>query len=426
MRNRLKGEVMYLVFLVSLFSFSAFALPTIKASYETTPIPAGTESTDDIAIWLHPTTPEDSRIVGVNKNEQSAGGHAGLGLYTIEGKELHYLHYKRLNNVDLKYNFPMGTKKVDLIGASNRDDKSLTFFEIVKDKLKVLANLKFKNKWGEPLTEGPYGFCLSHVKGSDKFYAFTPMKSGLLYQHEVLYQEGKLQLKEVRVLETNDFLDRWQDQELVDLIISDVLYEYDLPKIPLMKKLQDGTDLRFQLEGCVADDELGKIYLGMENFGVWKFNIDPEKELEKELVVQVKKSKAAPDASKFPVGRPRITNDIEGLTLFYGPEGRGALVVSVQGLSEYALFDRQSSKYLGSFKISFDAKDPVTETDGLDLLSFPLGSKFPAGMMVVHDHHNTNKKGQILKANYKIISFDKILKHFPKLHFSGYFYNPRD
>ena len=45
----------YFPALLLLCSLNLFAdVNTIEALYETTPIPAGMDSTDDIAIWLHP------------------------------------------------------------------------------------------------------------------------------------------------------------------------------------------------------------------------------------------------------------------------------------------------------------------------------------------------------------------------------------
>ena len=122
---------------------------------------------------------------------------------------------------------------------------------------------------------------------------------------------------------------------------------------------------------------------------------------------------------------PRVISDVEGLALLHGPNGQGALIVSVQGLNEYALFDRKTDRYIGSFKLNHGSSDPVTETDGLEIISTPLGPDYPNGLLVVHDHTNTNSNAQVLNANYKLKSLTEILDLFPALEFEGFEYNPR-
>ena len=94
----------YFPALLLLYNLNLFAgVNTIEALYETTPIPAGLDSTDDIAIWLHPEDAAKSLIAGVSKTKPKAGNHAGIGLYNLQGRQMKYLEHDRLNNVDIKY-----------------------------------------------------------------------------------------------------------------------------------------------------------------------------------------------------------------------------------------------------------------------------------------------------------------------------------
>ena len=246
-----------------------------------------------------------------------------------------------------------------------------------------------------------------------------------VYQHQIVEYQGGLVAHPVREIDTSQYLSREIDQHLIDITVKEVVYEEGLPTDELAAELMEELRDRFQLEGCVVDDELGQLYYGMENLGVWKMNINPNISAPAKLIVKVLKAKSEPGAHEFPAGVPRLTNDIEGMALHYGPHGKGALIVSIQGLDEYAFFDRQSSEYLGSFKLTLGENDPITETDGLELLSAPIGSAYPAGMLVVHDHHNTDGSGTILNGNYKFISLDDIFVHFPQLKYGDYIYNPR-
>ena len=416
-----------LLFLLCILEANVFAtVPTIVALSETTPIPAGIESSDDPAIWLHPITPEKSLIVGVSKNKERDGGLPGIAIYDLQGKELQYVQHDRLNNVDLKYNFPYKGRLLDIVAASNRDKKAISLFEITENKLQFMIDLQMKDMEGVNVEEEPYGFCLSYSSSDRKrLYAFSPMKSGLIYQHLIVEKNGKLEAIPVRAIDTSLYLSREIDQHLIDITVKEVVYEENLPKGGLIAEITEEIRDRFQLEGCVADDESGYLYYGMENLGVWKIAFDPRSKAPAKLIVKVLKAKSEPNSHVFSDGVPRLANDIEGMALHYGPNGQGALIVSIQGLDEYAFFDRVTDEYLGSFSLTLSESDPITETDGLELLSTPMGAAFPMGMLVVHDHHNTDGSGNVINANYKIASLGDILAHFPKLKYENYVYDPR-
>ena len=415
----------YLTTLLLLYSLNLFAdVNTIEALYETTPIPAGLDSTDDIAIWLHPEDAAKSLIAGVSKTKPKAGNHAGIGLYNLQGRQIKYLEHDRLNNVDIKYNFNFGSKAIDIAVASNRDKKALSVFEISENSIRLLTDLPLLNQKGNPIDEEPYGICLSHSISSGAFYVFTPLKSGIIYQHELLYQKGVIVAQLVDVIDASVYLSEDQNQHLLEITLKEVILEKDLAKDELVKKLLKKLKHRFQIEGCVSDDENNILYYGMENLGVWKLALG-KKPYQSSLIVEVQSAKSEINTDTLAAERPKFTTDIEGLALHYGPNGEGALLVSVQGLNEYAWIDRKTDRYLGSFKISYGNADPVTDTDGLEILSTPLGREYPSGILVVHDDHNTDDQGELQNANYKIINLGTVLDYFPALKYNSFLYNPR-
>ena len=415
----------YLAFILSCLCLHAHAgAPYIEASYETTPIPAGVDSTDDVALWLSPETPARSLIIGVSKTKTKDGNHAGLGLYDLQGQQLVYLEHDRLNNVDLKYGFKMNDKSIDIAVASNRDKKALSIFHVSDNSLQLLADLPLLNHSGKPIDEEPYGLCLSSPGKSGGFFASTPMKSGIIYQHELRYNNGALSLNFSHAIDTSLFLNRDQQQHLIDITLKEVILEKERPRDQLIEKLSKKLNHRFQLEGCVVDDEKQILYFGMENLGVWKLALNKHP-YQAKLIAQVQYAKSEIKKGTLAEERSVFTTDIEGLALHYGANSKGALLVSVQGLNEYAWIDRETDRYLGSFKLTYGSTDPVTETDGLDILSTPLGKDFPSGILVVHDHHNTDTHGDLQNANYKIISLDRVLEHFSPLQFKDFSYNPR-
>lgn len=403
-----------------LFCTTSYAVMEIPADFESTPIPEGYESSDDVAFWLHPTIASKSLIFGVSKNKPKDGGKSGLGIYDLTGKELAFLEHGRLNNVDIKYNYLPGR---DIVMASNRDQKALSLLLVGQkgswSPLEVVALATPKG----PLIEEPYGFCASYDRQTRSFYAHFPMKSGKLYTYKVIRYQKKFSAIYVRMTDFRSAVDRSLEKRLTLTTLQDTIYEEPLSPSALLEELDEKLNRKYQLEGCVSDDDTGILYVGMEQLGVWRLDLRNSIEPPK-LIIKVESGKFGPKVGEFPDGKARLTSDIEGLALHYGPGGAGALLVSVQGLNEYAFFDRKNYKYLGSFKVSL-GKDEVTETDGLDIISASLGEKFPNGLLGLHDHHNLDELGELERGNYKFVSMEKVLKNFPALQFPGFQYNPR-
>ncbi len=43
-------------------------------------------------------------------------------MYDLDGKQLHSYEFGKLNNVDLRYDFPLNGEKIDIAAASNRSE----------------------------------------------------------------------------------------------------------------------------------------------------------------------------------------------------------------------------------------------------------------------------------------------------------------
>ena len=126
---------------------------------------------------------------------------------------------------------------------------------------------------------------------------------------------------------------------------------------------------------------------------MWRFNLDGK--ADPAIVDRV-----APDG--------HLAADVEGVALWDGGDGRGFLVVSVQGENRFAVYDRIGGKYRGSFQIGANAGvDAVSGTDGLDIVSAPLGSDFPRGLIVVQDDENTDP---VTPQNFKYVSWADVAR----------------
>ena len=84
--------------------------------------------------------------------------------------------------------------------------------------------------------------------------------------------------------------------------------------------------------------------------------------------------------------------DLEGLEIWASPDGKGFLVLSNQGADNYAVYRREAPHaFVGKFHVVANEKlgiDGASETDGLDVVSAPLGPDYPAGLLVVQDGRN--------------------------------------
>lgn len=332
---------------------------SVTALAETKPVPRDStaDAADDPAIWINFSSPDSSRIIGTDKK-------GGLAVYDLSGKELFYYNTGLMNNVDLRYRFPLSPDTIDIMAVSNRTDQSVDLYRIKRDgSLQVIH----KKPLLSLMKDEVYGLCMYQSKVSGKFYAFVNDKNGVVEQWELFAEDNKVNGRIVRNLK-----------------------------------------IASQVEGMVADDETGSLFVGEEDNGIWKFNAEPSGSVTGELILM-----SGEKDNQF------IKYDIEGMAIYVQPDGEGYLVASSQGNNTYAVFERKAPhKYIGSISvISGEKIDGSEETDGLDVISQSVGTRFPNGLLVVQDGHNKDN-GVAAAQNYKIISWDQIARKFnPPLKF---------
>jgi 3-phytase len=90
-----------------------------------------TDDPDDPAIWIHPTDPSASLIIGTNKVQAPNGalvifGLNGAARQTVAGLD-------RPNNVDIEYGLKMGEGTIDVAVTTERLKSRLRVFRITPD-----------------------------------------------------------------------------------------------------------------------------------------------------------------------------------------------------------------------------------------------------------------------------------------------------
>jgi 3-phytase len=164
----------------------------VRAVAETTPVPRGEreDSADDPALWIHPDTPDSSRIIGTDKK-------GGLSVYNLEGKELFYYGDGKMNNADLRYGFELTDRTTDILAVSNRTDNSINLYAINRNGfLKKIHKRLLLTEMADEV----YGLCMYKSSLNNKFYVFINNKEGDIEQWELFADENRLDGKIVRKL----------------------------------------------------------------------------------------------------------------------------------------------------------------------------------------------------------------------------------
>ncbi|MCD8446271.1 phytase [Tenacibaculum finnmarkense] len=274
----------------------------------------------------------------------------GLETYNLDGEKLFNYKIGRVNNVDIRTGFILNGKKVSVVTASNRTYNTISIL-IVKEngELEEIAARPIKSNLKEV-----YGLGMYKSKHSKKIYVFMVGKRGGVEQWELFENNAKIDAKIVR-----------------------------------------SFSLGSQGEGIVADDYHGNVYIGEENKALWKYNAEPN---------------ALNDRVKIIGTRDvNMKDDFEGVTLYDAGNGNGYILLSSQGNNSYAIFDRNSNQYLGSFSIKNGVVDGTNDTDGIDVTSVSFNSKYPKGFFLAQDGTNNTPKDSLAQ-NFKIVDWRTIQK----------------
>jgi myo-inositol-hexaphosphate 3-phosphohydrolase len=316
---------------------------TVSPVVETGPVPTGGDAADDMAIWVHPLFPALSLVIGTDKD-------SGLLTYDLSGNQIQYLPDGSLNNVDIRYGFPLGLLKVALVTSGERDFDRLAIYA-VEPTTRTLLNVA---AGPIPLNFSVYGCCMYKSPVTKEFYFFGTSDGGTIKQFRLFEAPGGgVDAQEVRSFDAG------------------------------------GT-----IEGCVADDESGFLFLSEENVGIHRYGAEPGAGTANFLV----------DTTG---AGGNLTADVEGLTIYYTAGGGGYLIASSQGSNTYVVYQRAAPHaYLTTFQIGANAAlgiDGTTETDGIDVTNLGLGSAFPDGVFIAQDDSNPG-----FNQNFKLVEWQDI------------------
>ena len=315
-------------------SLGSLLYKEVTANVETEPVFAGDDAADDMCVLENFNNPESSLIISSDKKY-------GIIVYDLEGVKLYDYEVGRINNVDILPSRSFQNKYI--VAGTNRTYNSIDIY--LFNSKGELENLILRKEI--PSLKDVYG--VTFYRDDFNTYLFISDKKGNVEQWSYNNDEANSEIKFVRKLKFSSLV-----------------------------------------EGLVADESKGKIYIGQERKGIWELNAFPSFDSQKKLIF--KKSK-------------NFKPDFEGLTLRDDGNGEGYLIASVQGSNGYLIIDRKSLDAKIFFRIiDGDKIDGTTETDGIDVTSIKT-SKFPNGFFIAQDDDNDG-----LNQNFKLVDWNKILK----------------
>lgn len=305
---------------------------------------------DDMCIWIHPEDSKKSLIISADKEANK------LFVYSMSGKVLQSVAYSKPGNIDIRYSFPLGEKKVDIVATTTRGDKNsilvfqfdaVNFLQRIDDGSGALGSARSQRK--------SFGGTLFKDCANNKFYFI------------------KTDEDPEQNVEQFEIFDRGNRQ------VS-------------LKKVRE-WEIAGKCEGAVADDERGVLYVCEEKRGVWRISTDLTQPTHKELL-------PLPQVDYL---------SLEGIAIYKTSSQEGYIIVSLQSYSSYLIYDRVTNKYITAFNLKEGGG-----TDGVDVTPYAIHPDFEGGAFVCHSTPLPPKYPILLT------SWKKIAKKLQLQHESSY------
>jgi 3-phytase len=268
--------------------------------------------------------------------------------------------------VDVAYGLRVGDRLVDIAVVTERYKKQLRVFEIdpqarrIRDissggGIPVFTGAKAAG--GNPEDEAPMGIGLYKRPRDGEIFAIVSRKhgpkTGYLWEYRLL-DDGNGKVRGEKVREFGNF---------------------------------SGSK---EIEAVAVDNELGYVYYSDEDTGIRKWHADPDH----------------PDAGKelAVFGQGVFAGDREGISIYKHPDGTGYIICTdqVPDHTRYYVYAREGTKNNphDHSKMLYAFEGGLDSTDGTEIVSVPLGAKFPHGIFVAM---NSGGKNFAVFANESIV-----------------------
>jgi 3-phytase len=294
--------------------------------------------TDDPAIWIHPTDPAQSLILGTDKGGDLGDG--ALYVFNLRGQEQRektVRNIRRPNNVDVAYKFTLNGVNVDIAVCTERNTNSIRVFS--------LPDMKAIDNGGISVFENdslrlPMGIALYTNYSDGKIYAIVGRKSG-----------------------PTDGSYLWQ------YLLRDTL---GYVSAKLVRKFGNYSG-KNEIESIAVDNELGYVYYSDEGVGVRKYYAHPDS--------------SSTELALF--GTTGFADNQEGISIYKFDDGTGYILISDQQANRFNIFPREGTNNgIHDHPILTSIYCSTIDSDGNDVTHLALPG-FPHGLFVAMSGNKT-------------------------------------
>ncbi|WP_326522516.1 myxosortase-dependent phytase-like phosphatase [Archangium lipolyticum] len=318
----------------------------VQPSAETVQVLGGGTAVQGATLWVHPTDPASSLLL-------VADNQAGLLLYQLDGTLRAQLAEGGALGVDVQEGFPVGGIAQPLVMVANQTLQALVGYVVEP------STLQFRRAGLTPIT--PQGFIPSNVAlyaspTTGRFFAFAGGATGVVQQFELTAQtDGGVVSNPVRTLNVGG-----------------------------------------AVVGLAVDDAQRTLYVVQQGVGIWQYGAEPD----------TADARTSVDA----VTGGGLSQPLGGVALYKASGVRGYLLAASGGDNSVRIYERAPSAHTfrGSVTLAADGGiDAVDRPRFVVASNLALGSRFPLGMVAVHDSANFTGN-----ENFKLVPWPAIANAF--------------
>ncbi len=302
---------------------------------------------DGAALWVHPSDPANSLLlVADNQN--------GLLVYQLDGTQRPRLAEGAVLGVDVQEGVSVGGISQQLVVVANQSLQGLVAY-IVNPTTLGLSRAGLATITAQGFTPNSVALYVSPSTG--RVFAFAGSATGALRQFELTANQG----------------DAGTTSNLV-------------------RSLNVGGPV----VGLAVDDAQGVLYVVQQNVGIWQYGAEPDDADARTAVDNV--------------GGGGLVQPLGGVALYSASGDRGYLLAVNGGGDSVRVYDRAPTAHTvrGSFTLVTNGGiDAVENPRHVVVSNRALGSRFPLGMVAVHDA--TNIGGT---ENFKLVPWDALAARF--------------
>lgn len=299
------------------------------------------------ALWVHPTDPANSLLL-------VADDQNGLLIYQLDGTQRPRIAEGAVLGVDVQEGVSLGGISQQLVVVANQSLQGLVSYLVDPTTLGFRrAGLATINTAGF----APNSVALYVSPTTGRVFAFAGSATGTLWQFELTTTQG----------------DAGTTSNLV-------------------RTLNVGG----AVVGLAVDDAQSALYVVQQNVGIWQYGAEPD----------AADARTAVDN----VSGGGLVQPLGGVALYSASGDRGYLLAVSGGADAVRVYDRAPTAHTfrGSFTVVTDGGiDAVENPRHVVVSNRALGTRFPLGMVAVHDGANIGGN-----ENFKLVPWDAIATRF--------------